>query len=114
MDWLKEIYGAQDEAGIVASALDKFVEEQTFDSCYIRFEKNRVYTYDPAMDREATWVFYQTGENEGFISFFTELDANEGNPDPVICPALVYNPNSQVMTIVLNYSEFMVTLEMTR
>ena len=78
---LKQIYGAQDEAGIIAGAFNAFVADQTFNSCNIRFEKDRVYTYDPLLEREATWVFYQTGDNVGFLSFFTELDADEGNPE---------------------------------
>jgi hypothetical protein len=66
------------------------------------------------MDREATWVFYQTGENEGFLSFYTELDATNGNPDPILYPSVVYNAETDTLLMTLHYIGFMVTIELTR
>lgn len=115
LDTMKEAYNAEDEEGIISNILDSFISEGTFEKFYLKFDKKNTYTYDPFMDREATWVFYQTGENEGFISFYAELDVNEGNPDPVVCPEIVYEAATNTMYIVLNnYSSFMITLALTR
>ena len=114
MDSFKELYGAEDEAGIEANALASFNEKGSFEPCYIRFEKKYTYTYDVAMDREATWSFYQTGENIGFISFYTELDVANGNPDPVVCPEIVYNAETGIMSMTTYYLGFMVTVELTK
>lgn len=111
---LKEGYGAEDVNGIEAKALEKFKNEKTFDPCYINFDKKRSYTYDPAMEREATWVFYQTGDNEGFLSFYGELDAADGNPDPVTCPPIVYNAESDTLLMTIRYVGFDVTIEFIR
>ena len=114
IDALKERYNAEDEAGIVANARESFVSEAVFASFYLKFSNNSAYTHDPVMDREATWVFYKLTENTGFISFYTELDASNGNPYPVICPDLVYNAEANTMLITVNYVGFMVTLKLTR
>ena len=115
LDLLKQEYNAEDEAGIVSNAKDRFESEQTFANFYLKFESKNTYTYDPFMDREATWVFYKTGENEGFISFYGELDASAGNPDPVVCPDIVYKADANAMQIVLSgYGAFMFTLELKR
>jgi hypothetical protein len=66
------------------------------------------------MDREATWVFYQTSDNEGFLSFYTELDATDANPDPILYPSVVYVEQSNTLLLTLNYIGFMVTVELTR
>ena len=93
----------------------KFTADETFASVYIKFGGKHTYTYDPIMEREATWVFYQTSENEGFISFYAELDVNDGNPDPIVCPEISYNPDSNTVYMVLNaYGSFMITIELTR
>ena len=115
LDLLKQEYTAEDEAGIISNAFDKFTADETFASVYIKFGGKHTYTYDPIMEREATWVFYQTSENEGFISFYAELDVNDGNPDPIVCPEISYNPDSNTVYMVLNaYGSFMITIELTR
>ena len=115
MELLKEQYGAQDEAGVVAGALASFTADEAFLDFYLNFDGKNTYTYDPFVDREAPWVFYQTGENEGFISFYAELDVSEGNPDPVSCPEIRYEADTNTMYIALsNYGSFMITLELTR
>lgn len=115
LEYLKELYNTEDEEVILSSALDRFIADETFADFYLKFDVNRTYTYDPFADREATWVFYQTSETEGFISFYTELDVNDGNPDPVVCPEIVYEADTDTMYIVLHdYGSFMVTIELTR
>ena len=115
LDALKQIYNAEDEETILSNAFAKFTQDGTFANFYLKFDKKYTYTYDPFMDREATWVFYQTSENEGFISFYAELDVNDGNPDPIVCPEISYNPDSNTVYIVLNaYGSFMITIELTR
>jgi hypothetical protein len=111
---LKEEYAAEDEKGVEANAMARFVAEGIFAPCYVNFGKKESHTYDPAMDREATWVFYQTGENEGFLSFYTELDATNGNPDPILYPSVVYNAETDTLLMTLHYIGFMVTIELTR
>lgn len=107
-------YGAEDENGLKEKALAKFAADGTFASCYLKFDKKFSYTYDPVMDREATWVFYQTGENEGFISFYGELDVADGNPDPINNPAIVYNAETDTVCMTINYGAFMATIELSR
>ena len=65
-------------------------------------------------EREVTWAFYQTDENEGFLSYSTELDASEGNPTPEIFPEISYKADTDTLIIVERYSHFMVTLELVR
>ena len=92
-----------------------FTADEAFLDFYLNFDGKNTYTYDPFADREATWVFYQTGENEGFISFYAELDVSEGNPDPISCPEIRYEADTNTMYIALsNYGSFMITLELTR
>ena len=112
--YLKEQYGAEDEKGIEENALAKFTADGTFNPCYLNFGKKQSHTYDPSMDREATWVFYQTGDNEGFLSFYTELDVSSGNPDPILYPSVVYVAQTNTLLLTLNYMGFMVTVELTR
>lgn len=111
---LKEEYDAEDEQGIVAGALAKFNADGTFAPCYLNFGKKLSHTYDPIMEREATWAFYQTGENEGFLSFYSELDAADGNPDPVNNPPVVYVAETDTLLLTLHYIAFVVTVELTR
>lgn len=110
---LKEDYGAADEAGVESAALSEFLADGTFSGCYLHFDGSRAYTYDPVMEREATWAFYRTGDGEGFLSMFAELDAADGNPDPANNPAVAYEAKNGVMLLVLKYAAFMVTLELT-
>ena len=115
LDLLKQEYNAEDEEGIINNAFDRFVAEETFANFYLKFDGKHTYTYDPFMDREATWVFYQTSEHEGFISFYAELDVNDGNPDPIVCPEISYKADTNTMYIVLsNYGSFMITIELTK
>ena len=111
---LKQQYGAEDEQGIIENALAAFTADKTFEPCYLKFDKTYTYTYDPAMEREATWVFYKTGENVGFISFYSELDAADGNPDPASNPDIVYNPETGTMLMTIKYIAFMVTIELSK
>ncbi len=111
---LKEEYGAEDENGIVAAALAAFKADKLFEPCYVRFDKGHTYTYDPVMDREATWVFYQTGENEGFLSFYTELDPSDVTPDPAVFPPVVYSAETNTLSLTIKYTAFVVTVELTR
>lgn len=115
LDSLKQQYNADDEAGILTNALAYFADDENIADFYLRFEKEYTYTYDPFADREATWFFYQTGENEGFISFDGYLEANNGNPDSVVYPDIVYKKDTNTMYIAINnYGSFMITLELTR
>ena len=114
IDILKIDYNAEDQAGIEANALDRFADLGIFAPCYVKFSGNTVYTYDPVMEREATWSFYKLTDNTGFLSFYTELDASAGNPDPVLYPDLAYNAEADTMTISMNYVTFMVTVELAR
>ena len=114
LDSLKEIYGADTAEGIESNAMESFSQNGVFDQFYIKFDKKSTYTYDPILEREATWVFYQTSEDEGFISFYAELDASAGNPDPQVCPEVFYNAQIDALFIVQYYMGFMVTLGLTR
>lgn len=114
VDILKESYGANTEEELLDSALEQFLEDETFNTYYIKFDTKYTYTYDPLFEREATWAFYQTGENTGFISYATELDASAGNPAPEIFPEISYKADTNTLVIVERYSSFMVTLELKR
>ena len=115
IEMLKQVYSAEDEEGILQKANERFVQEETFANYYLNFSGKYTYTYDPFMDREATWFFYKTSETEGFISFDGELDANNGNPAPSIYPNVSYNADTDTIYIVENdYSSFMITLKLTR
>ena len=115
LDMLKEAYNAENEEDVIKKANEKLGSDKIFDAFYLKFDGKNAYTYDPFMDREATWVFYQTDENKGFISFYGELDVEDGNPDPVVCPEIVYESDKDTLYIVLNaYNAFMITLELTR
>ena len=112
---LKTLYGAETEEEIENNAKAKYIADKTFENFYLKFARKNTFTLDPFANREATWVFYKTDENKGFISFYTELDASEGNPDPVVCPDVTYNAESDTMNIVIsNYGSLMITLELTR
>jgi hypothetical protein len=115
LDALKERYSVDTEEGVLTNARARYIEDGTFESFYIKFNKKYTLTDDPFADREVTWVFYQTGENEGFLSFDGYLDASLGNPDPVVYPNVSYNPETDTMQIVLwNYGSFMITIALTR
>ena len=114
LDMLKEAYGVDTKEAVENIILTQFIEDGTYNTYYIRFDKKYTYTKDPLMDREATWVFYQTGENEGFISYDAELDASTGNPAPEVFPEISYDTETDTMTIVERYGSYMVTLILTR
>ncbi len=114
VDLLKESYNAQTEEEIVIKASEKFNTEDTFAPFYLKFSKKLAYTHDLIMEREATWSFYKLTENTGFISFYTELDASQGNPEPLLFPDLAYDKETNTMSITMNYSMFMVTLALVR
>lgn len=115
LDILKQIYNAEDEETILSNAFAKFTQDGTFAIFYLKFDKEYTYTYDAIMEREATWFFYQTGENEGFISYDGMLDANNGNPAPVVFPDISYKADTDNMYITINdYSAFMITLKLSR
>lgn len=114
LEGLKENYGAEDEAGVVAAARAAFEADSTFAPCYVNFTKDGTYTYDPIALREATWVFYQTAENEGFLSFYTEIDPSEVTPDPAVFPPVVYHAESNTLTLTIRYASFAVTVELTK
>lgn len=111
---LKMVYGDEDVKGVEKNALEKFTADGTFTPCYVNFESKFSYTYDPILEREATWVFYQTGDNEGFLSFYTELDAADGNPDPISHPSIVYNAENDTLLMTIYYIGFVVTIELGR
>ena len=115
LDALKQIYNAEDEETILSNAFAKFTQDGTFANFYLKFDKKYTYTYDAIMEREATWFFYQTGENEGFISYDGMLDASNGNPAPVVFPDISYKADTNSMYITINdYSAFMITLKLSR
>ena len=114
LDSLKEQYNADDVQGIEANALAAFTADGIFAPCNIKFGDRLSYAYSPEMDREATWAFYQTGDNEGFLSIYSELNPADGNPDPLTNPPLVYDAESNTILITLKYIGFKVTVELTR
>ena len=114
IDMLKEQYDAEDEKGLVDGALAAFESEKIFDPCYVNFDKKNTYTYDPAMDREVTWVFYKTGANEGFLSFYTELDPSDVTPDPDVFPPVVYKAETNTLFLTIKYIAFVVTIELSK
>ena len=114
LDMLKERYDVETEEEVISCALADFIAEETFKPFYLRFEKEYTYTYDPNMERVATWVFYQTSENTGFISYDAGLDASEGNPDSEVFPEISYEASTKTMSIVVMYRSFMVTLALAR
>ena len=111
---LCEHYGAEDADALPAAVRTSFEEDKIFDPCYIRFEGDRTYTYDPAMEREATWVFFKTGENEGFLSFYTEIDPSEVTPDPVVFPPVTYDAQTNTLSMPIQHTAFIVTIELTK
>ena len=115
LETLKEHYGVDDKAGVEAALLDYYASDSTFNSCYVKFDKKNTYVYDPIFERESTWVFFQTGENEGFISFYTEIDPAEVTPDPLLFPSVAYNPESGILTLtIMLTNDCIFTLEFTR
>jgi hypothetical protein len=106
-------YGVEDKDALAASAFADFNENNTFAVCYINFAKKYTYTYDTAMEREATWFFYQTGDNEGFLSFY-EIEEVNGNPDPAIHPSVVYNADTNTMYLTFQHVAYTVTIELSR
>ena len=115
LDALKQIYNAEDEETILSNAFAKFTQDGTFANFYLKFDKKYTYTYDAIMEREATWFFYQTSETEGFISYDGMLDANNGNPAPVVFPDISYKADTDNMYITINdYNAFMITLKLSR
>ena len=115
LSYLKETYNAQNETEILNNALASYLSNETFADFYLKFDGNFTYTYDPFADREATWKFYQISENEGFISYDTELDVTNGNPFPTVFPDITYDTDANATFITINdYGSFMITLKLTR
>ena len=115
LETLKEHYGVDDKAGVEAALLDFYAANTPFNSCYVKFDKKNTYVYDPIFERESTWVFFQTGENEGFISFYTEIDPAEVTPDPLIFPPVAYSPESGILALTIMFTnDCIFTLEFTR
>ena len=115
LDALKERYSVDTEEGVLTAVLAQLVADETFNPYYIKFDKKKAYTYNALFVSETTWAFYQTDENEGFISYNTELDASLGNPFPDIFPEITYKADSDTLVIVERYNDFyMVTLELKR
>ena len=114
IDNLKEMYNAEDEAGIIAKALERFTADSIFTPCYLKFDKKVAYAYDPFGEREATWAFYKLSDTEGFLSVYTELEVTDSNPYPVINPDLVYDAETDTMSFTMNYASFMVTVKLVR
>ena len=111
---LMQHYGVQDETGLVNAVRDEFVENQTFATCYIKFGKKLTLTYDPLFEREATWFFYKLSETEGFLSFH-EIEEVTGNPDPIVYPTVVYNAESDTMSLTIQHTTaYMVTILLTK
>lgn len=104
-------YNASNEEELEAAMLAEIIENGDFTPCYINFKSDRVAFYDVIMEREATYVYYETGENEGFFSVYTELDPADGNPDPLTNPPLVYNPETKTITVSLGYGAVVAILE---
>ena len=115
LDALKEHYGVDDKAGVEAALLDFYASDSAFNSCYVKFDKKNTYTYDPIFEREATWVFFQTGDNEGFLSFYTEIDPADVTPDPLVFPPVVYNAENGILTLtIMLTNDCVFTLEFTK
>ncbi len=114
MEAVQERYNASSKEGIESNAKAEMLDAGIYDNYYIKFTKKFTYTYDPIFEREATWKFYQTGENNGFISFYTELNVEDGNPDPIICPEISYDADNDVLYIVECVHPFMATIKLTR
>lgn len=115
--FLKELmkdFNAEDKNGVLDGAMAQLSSEGTFARCYLNFDGDRAYTYDPVMDREATWAVYKTGDNEGFISVYTELDVADGNPDPITNPVIAYNAETDTMLMTIAHTSYMVTLEFVK
>ena len=49
----------------------------------------------------------------GFDRGFDDTVA-DGNPDPVVCPEIVYNAETGIMSMTTYYLGFMVTIELTK
>ena len=108
-------YNVDNQEDLVDAVFDKFVADETFKDCYLKFDKSKAYSYDPLFERETTWAFYQLSDTEAFLSIYTELDASNGNPYPVINPSLVYNAQDDTMTFTFNYANyFLVTVVLTK
>ena len=114
IEYYKEQYNVEDNESLEAAILAAYKEEGLFTPTYVNFSGKNTYTYDVAMNREATWVFFQTSDNEGFLSFYTEIDASQGNPDPEVFPSLVYTPETNSMYMTCKYGDFMVTIELVK
>lgn len=111
MEQLVEEFGTTDVTEIETAMLAQILEEKTFADCYINFSGNRASFYDIIMEREATYVVYKTSENEGFFSVYTELNAEDGNPDPNTNPPFRYNPETNIFVVELSYVGFNVSIE---
>ena len=114
LDDFKEFYDVETKEDVAQIIMDTLVEGEIYKSYYIKFDGKKAYTLDPLMEREATWAFYQTGDNTGFISYDTQLDASAGNPAPEVFPGISYLADSDTLVIVERYSVYMVTIELKR
>lgn len=108
---LKEEFNVSTDEELEKAALESFIEEKTFEATYIKFDKDRAYTYDEIMERESTWAYYITGENEGFLSVYTDLNVEDGNPDPITNPVLKYNPETKTLSMDIWHASYIVTVE---
>ena len=114
LEELKEEYGVNDKLALQTAVCDELNEEQTLKDYYLNLNGKNTKSWDPNLNREASWILYQTSETEGFLSFYELEDASQGNPDPSICPSLRYNNEIDVMYVTLKYIAFMVTLTLSR
>lgn len=108
---LYEEFDTQDDAEIEAAFLNQIVEDGVFSPCYLNFSGNLVKYYDSVMEREATYAFYKTSENEGFLSVYTELNVEDGNPDPNTNPPFTYYPETNTFVVMESYIGFYVFVE---
>ena len=114
LEELKEEYGVTDKLALQTAVGDKLNEEKTLKDYYLNLNGKKTTSWDPNLNREASWILYQTSETEGFLSFYAIEDASQGNPDPSICPALKYSSDINTMYVTLKYIAFMVTLTLSR
>lgn len=104
-----EDYEVETEEELFAALHEEYT--QMYSPCYLKFEGDRVLTYEVIMEREATLCFFETAENKGFLSAVADLDVSLGNPDPTTYPELKYDPQTEKITVSFGYASFMVDVE---
>lgn len=107
-------YGATDVESLLAAALEAFANDNTFAPLYVKFDGDSAYAYEPIMEREATWVFYQMSETTGFLAPVTDLDPSQGNPNKESYPSLSYDAATDTLSFTMGYAAFMFTLTLRR